>query len=129
MFFNAMNINQLKGRIITEPELKETRTGKLLLVFNLMYFTRQTTNSDGSHTNFIQVEAWEKVAEVNAPHLRKGLEILVNGSIVQKRWSDEAGHARSQFIFSADVINITDLKLMTEDEAAEEAAETVKRAA
>ena len=82
MFFKAMNINQLKGRVVTEPDFKETKNGKSLLVFNLMYFTRQTTDSEGSHANFIQVEAWQKVADIIAPLLSKGLEILVNGTII-----------------------------------------------
>ncbi|MDH4263024.1 MAG: single-stranded DNA-binding protein [Spirochaetia bacterium] len=122
MFFNAMNINQLKGRIVNDPEVKETKTGKKLLTFNLMFFTRQTTDAEGSHTNFIQVEAWQKVAEMYAPYMCRGLEILVNGSIVQKRWSDENGNLKSQFYFTADAINITDLKFSTDQEIQEIAA-------
>ena len=122
MFFKAMNINQLKGRVVTEPDFKETKNGKSLLVFNLMYFTRQTTDSEGSHANFIQVEAWQKVADIMAPLLSKGLEILVNGTIIQKRWTDENGKSRNQFVFSADAINITDLKFSADVEVEEEAA-------
>ena len=119
MFFNAMNICQLKGRIITEPDLKETKTGKKLLTFNFMYFTRQATDAEGSHTNFIQVEAWQKVAEICAPLMTKGSGVVVNGAIVQKRWTDENGHLRSNFIFSADAINITDLKFSSDQEQQE----------
>ena len=122
MFFNAMNINQLKGRIVNDPEVKETKTGKKLLTFNLMFFTRQTTDSEGSHTNFIQVEAWQKVAEMCAPLLTRGLEVLVNGSIVQKRWTDDNGNLKSQFYFTADAINITDLKFSTDLEVQEQVA-------
>ncbi len=122
MFFNAMNINQLKGRIVGEPALKETATGKKLLTFNFMYFTRQTTDAEGSHSNFIQVEAWQKTAEICAPLLAKGLEIVINGSIVQKRWQDENGKNRSNYIFSADAINITDLKFSLEENFEEMAA-------
>lgn len=110
MFFNALNINQLRGRIINEPELKETRTGKKLLVFNLMFFTRQSTDADGSHTNFIQVEAWQKVAENAVDLLEKGSEVIVNGSIVQKRWTDDKGTMKSNFIFSADAISISTMR-------------------
>lgn len=122
MFFNAMNINQLKGRIVSDPEIKETKTGKKLLTFNLMFFTRQTTDAEGSHTNFIQVEAWQKVAEMCGPLLSRGLEVLVNGSIVQKRWTDESGNLKSQFYFTADAISITDLKFATDKEIKDFAA-------
>lgn len=121
MFFNAMNINQLKGRVVGDPILKETATGKKVLTFNFMYFTRQTTDAEGSHSNFIQVEAWQKTAELCAPLLTKGLEILVNGTIVQKRWQDDQGNNRSNYVFNADAINITDLKFSI-DESIEEFA-------
>lgn len=106
-----MNINQLKGRIVNDPELKETKTGKKLLTFNLMYFTRQTTDAEGSHTNFIHVEAWQKVAELCGPHMSRGLDVVVNGALVQKRWTDENGNHRSQFTFTADAITIDTLKI------------------
>ena len=122
MYFNNININQLKGRVVGDPEIKETASGKKLLIFTLMYFTRQTTDAEGSHSNFIQVEAWQKVAEISAPLIVKGLEILVNGTIIQKRWSDEKGKTRSQFIFTADSITITDLKFSISDESEERAA-------
>ena len=122
MFFKAMNINQLKGRVVGDPEFKETKNGKKLLTFNLMYFTRQTTDAEGSHANFIQVETWQKVAEIFAPLLTKGLELLVNGVIVQKRWTDENGKSRSQYVFSAEVINITDLKFSADIDLEEQAA-------
>jgi len=124
MLFNVMNINQLKGKILSDPELKETKNGKKLLTFNFMYFTRQSTHADGSHANFINVEAWQKTAELCAPLLQKGMEVIVNGAVVQKRWNDENGANKSMFIFSAEAISITDLKLAeqflpeTETEAA-----------
>jgi single-strand DNA-binding protein len=117
-----MNINQLRGRIINDPETKETKSGKKLLTFNFMYFTRQTTDASGSHTNFIQVEAWQKVAELCAPHMKRGLDVIVNGSLVQKRWTDENGNLRSQFYFTADAISINDMKFTVEQETMEIAA-------
>ncbi|MES0491768.1 MAG: single-stranded DNA-binding protein [Leptospirales bacterium] len=122
MYYKAMNINQLKGRVVGDPDYKETKSGKKLLTFNFMYFTRQTTDAEGSHTNFIQVEAWQKLADIFAPLLTKGLEIIVNGVVVQKRWTDENGKARNQYVFSADVINITDLKFSADVEIEETAA-------
>ncbi|MDH4200796.1 MAG: single-stranded DNA-binding protein [Spirochaetia bacterium] len=123
MFFNQMNINQLKGRIINEPELRETKTGKKILAFTLMYFTRQSTDAEGSHNNFIQVEAWQKVAEICGPMLMKGLEVIVNGNILQKRWTDENGKMKSNFIFTAEAISISDEKFSSgQQEYAEDAA-------
>jgi single-stranded DNA-binding protein len=118
-----MTFSQIKGKIIGEPELKETKNGKKLLTFNFMYFTRQSTDPEGSHTNFIHVECWQKVAELCAPLVSKGQEVIVNGIYVQKRWTDENGNLRSNFIFNADAINITTEKFVQpEEELVENAA-------
>jgi single-stranded DNA-binding protein len=87
-----------------------------------MYFTKQTTDSEGSHNNFIPVEAWQTTAEIVAPLLSKGLEVIVNGTIIQKRWIDDNGSMKSQFVFSADAINITDLKFSINEDIQTEAA-------
>lgn len=129
MNFTNININQLKGRIVGQPSLKEVSGNKKVLVFTLMYFTRQTTDAEGSHSNFIQVEAWQKVAEVSAPLMVKGLEVLINGSIIQKRWNDNDGKMRSQFIFTADTITITDLKFSISDEDEEKSTSSTSAAA
>ena len=106
---NGMNICQIKGRLVKDPELTETKTGKKLLNFSLAYNSWQTTDSDGSNANFIRVEAWEKIAEIFAPLLKKGVEILVNGAIVQNRWKDPDGNSKSYHKISAGSISITDL--------------------
>ena len=55
-----MNINQLIGRLVRDPEIKETKNNKLVMEFTFAYETKSKTDSSGSHANFIQVEAWEK---------------------------------------------------------------------
>ncbi|MDH5718276.1 MAG: single-stranded DNA-binding protein [Spirochaetia bacterium] len=115
---NSMNINQIKGRIVTDPEVKETTTGKKFLTFNLMYYTRQTTDKDGSHANFIHVEVWEKLAEVFHSILKKGLEVVINGALVQSRWVDKNQNKKSRFHISAETLAVSDLNFEGQKEAA-----------
>ncbi len=109
-----IQICQFKGRLCREPELKMTSSGKKVLNFVLAYNTPQKTDAEGSHSNFIQVEAWEKTAEIFAPLLIKGIEVLVNGNIVQNRWKNKEGQNRSYYKLCADTILITDLKFKSQ---------------
>ena len=106
-----IQFSQLKGRVCKDPDLRMTTTGKQVLTFTLAYNTLQKTDNEGSHSNFILVEVWDKTAEIFHPLLVKGLEILVHGNIVQNRWKDDNGKVRSNYKFCADTILITDFKL------------------
>lgn len=110
-----LNIAQLKGRVINDPEMVETSKGKKLLKFRFMYYTPQTTDKDGSHANFIEVALWEKLAEKYVRYLEKGLEILIAGTFYQNRWEDESGKKHSQFRFSCETVAITDIHFSTEE--------------
>ena len=112
---NEMHICQIKGRLTKDPDLTETKTGKKLLSLSLAYNSLQRTDPDGSNTNFIRVEVWEKVAEIFAPLLKKGVEVLVNGNIVQNRWKDSEGNLKSYHKISAGSISITDLNFRPQE--------------
>lgn len=105
-----MTIHQIKGRIATDPVVKEVGGGKTLLTFVMAYDTPVTTDSEGSHASFIDAEVWEKVAVFFQPYLKKGLEIIVNGYFYQNRWKNADGQNRSKFKFSVNSLSITDLK-------------------
>ena len=106
----SLNINQLQGRLVADPEYKELKNDKKLLTFRFAYDTVQTTDPEGSHSNFISVEAWDKIAEIFSPLLCKGLEVLVSGSLVHQRWKDKEGSPQSRYKFVAQSLNITDMK-------------------
>ena len=106
---NNMHICQIKGRLAKDPEFKETKTGKKLLSFTVAYHTFYSGSTEDENTNFIIVEAWEKLADLFHPLLRKGVEILVNGSMIQNRWKDEQGKTKSYHKLSANHISIVDM--------------------
>ncbi|MDH5716507.1 MAG: single-stranded DNA-binding protein [Spirochaetia bacterium] len=110
MYDNKMQIHQIVGRLTKDPELKETKTGKLILKFNIAYNTRTSTDSEGSHSNFLPVQIWEKAAEKFQPILQKGMKVLVKGELLHKRWKNDEGKIRSQVILNAEDIAIADLK-------------------
>lgn len=104
-----MHICQIKGRLIKDPEFKETKTGKKLLTFTLAYHAFQSEGTEDENVHFIGVEAWERLAELFSPLLRKGVETLVNGSVLQNRWKDDKGKTKSYHKVSANNISIVDM--------------------
>ncbi len=115
---NELNIHQLVGRLVNDPVVKEIKSGKRVMTFNLAYNTMQSTDNDGSHANFISVEAWDKMVDIFEPMLTKGLQIIVNGDLVQNRWVDKDGKKRETFKFVAQAITINDLKFRMPEKAA-----------
>lgn len=122
MFNNKMNIQQFVGRLVKDPTLKTTPTGKLVLNFPFAYNTLTKTDSAGSTANYLDVEAWEKLADYNAPRLKKGMEIIIMGNLIQRRWKDAEGKTRSNFRIVARAISVTDLKRRPEPDYIRKAA-------
>ncbi len=108
MNHNELSFNQLCGRLVADPETITTAGGKTLLKFAMAYKTMRSSDSEGSHTSFIEVEAWGKIVEIYQPLLRKGLQVVVNGELVQRRWKNKEGQRREKFILVASAITITD---------------------
>ena len=105
-----LQIMQVCGRLTKDPELKETPSGKMVMEFTLAYNTYSTTDQSGSHTNFITVEAWEKLAEKYILLIKKGMQIIVKGELVQNRWTNKEGKQLSKMKIVSENIEINDLK-------------------
>lgn len=116
MFVSKFQIHQISGRLVADPEFQETKNGKLLLSFALAYDTYATSDAQGSHANFIQVSAWEKLASAFHGLLKKGMSVIVNGELVQNRWTDKDGKKRSNFVLIASSIYVTKAGKKTQEE-------------
>lgn len=122
MFNDRMSIQQFVGRLVKDPTLKTTTGGKLVMNFSLAYNTANKSDDAGSHTSFLDVEAWEKLADYNAPRLKKGMQVVILGNLVQRRWKDADNKPRSMFRLVARAITVSDLKRRPEPEFVKEAA-------
>lgn len=87
------------GNLTCDPELLYTSQGAALCQFALAV-NRKYTRKDGlkvEEVSFIDVTAWNRVAEASAEYLQKGRLALVSGRLVQDRWEDgETGQRRSK---------------------------------
>ncbi len=100
---------QLSGRIASDVERK-TVNEQTVINFTLLFETVRKTDKEGSHTNFIQVELWGKMAELFYPLLSKGIELIVTGELFQQRWVGTDGKRAQKFSISAQALAISDQK-------------------
>ncbi len=71
-----LNLNKviLAGRLIADPELKQTQSGISVLSFTLAV-NRKKIGDKEQETDFINMVAWRKTAEFVANYFRKGFPI------------------------------------------------------
>jgi single-strand DNA-binding protein len=84
---------QLIGNLGNTPEIKTTETGKKLAKFSLA--TNETyRNAAGDkikETQWHNVVAWGKQVDVIEKYLDKGSEIVVEGRLINRNYTDKNG--------------------------------------
>lgn len=89
------------GKVVQEPELRSTASGKVLLRIRLS--SRNPANKSGGKL-FVDVYAFGKLAEYLSDKLVKGNNVLVDGSIAYREWISSDGSKRSKYEIWADSI-------------------------
>jgi single-strand DNA-binding protein len=67
------------GRLTADPEIKWTQTGSQIANFSIAV-DRQKTKDKEKETDFFNIVAWGKLAEICAQYIKKGKLVLVEGS-------------------------------------------------
>jgi single-strand DNA-binding protein len=93
----------LEGHLTADPQVKTTEKGTPLCTFcvahNRYYKKDEETEKE---TYFIDVEAWDKTAELCRDLALKGTAVRVTGRLKQNRWDDAEGNPRSRILITAD---------------------------
>lgn len=87
----AYNHVTLVGRLTTAPEIRKTQSGKSVTSFNLAV-DRPTREKQ---TDFLNIVAWEHNAEFAARNFKKGQEVLVDGELQSRNYTDRDGNNRT----------------------------------
>jgi len=86
----------LMGNLTKDPEMRYTPGGTGVARFGLAV-NRVYNSSDGEKkedTCFVDIVAWDKLAEVCSEHLAKGRLILVEGRLQYQSWESDDGAPR-----------------------------------
>ena len=121
----GLNKVLLIGRLGHDPEMRYTPSGKPLTKFR-MASDRSWTTADGekkSETEWFNVVAWGKLAEICNQYLKKGKQVYIEGRLHTRRWQDDEGNNHSAVEVIAQEMIMLDSRpgdVMTEEPPAEE---------
>ena len=89
-----MNSIVLMGRLVKDPEVRYTQSGKVVCQFTLAV-DRPFTNQNGQkEADFIPVVVWGKIAEIAGNSLSKGHRALVEGRLQIRNYTAKDGSKR-----------------------------------
>ena len=103
----------LGGRLVADPELKQTQSGIPVCSFRIAVNRRGPRNADQQtqpQADFIDVVAWRQQAEFITRFFRKGSSVCVVGSLQVRQWTDNQNQKRYSTEVVADEINFVDAK-------------------
>jgi len=91
----ALNRVQLIGRLGRDPESKFTPTGKKVAQFSVAVSQRwKASNETKEHTEWVNIEAWERLGEVCQEYLKKGSLIYLEGRLKTDKYEDKEGETK-----------------------------------
>jgi single-strand DNA-binding protein len=85
--FRSYNRVELAGRLVADPDLRYTPSGKAVSRL------RVATN-DTREAQFHDIVIWEQLAETTAETLTKGSKVLVEGRLQTRSWEAADGSKR-----------------------------------
>lgn len=94
--YSLRNKVQLIGNLGKTPEVKKTEGGKKLVKFSVAtdeVFTNQK-GEKVKETQWHNIVAWGKIADVAEKYLDKGSEVAVEGKLITKDYLDKEGSRR-----------------------------------
>lgn len=104
-----MNRVTLLGRLGQQADLRTTAGGQSVANFRLAVSERYRSKDDGpkERTDWITCVMWGRAAEAVAPHLSKGRQVLVEGSLRARSYEAKDGGKR--YVVE---VNVNDLHLV-----------------
>lgn len=88
-----MNIIAIKGRLVRDPEIRQTQSG--VSVTNITVAVDRSYSAGGEkQTDFFDCVFWRQGAEFVSKYFKKGKEIIVTGEMQSRKWQDKEGNNR-----------------------------------
>ena len=103
-----MNRVILIGRLTRDPEIRYTQSGIAVANFSLAVDRRFKNANGEKETDFINVVAWRKQAELIGEYLKKGFMTAVEGSLQMRKYQTREGENRTVYEVMADSVQFLD---------------------
>lgn len=101
-----MDLNKVMiiGRLTRDPEVRTIPSGQTVATFSIAT-NRQWKNQQGeqqSQTEYHNVVAWRRLAEICGQYLSKGRQVYIEGYLQTRSWDDQSGTKRYRTEIVAD---------------------------
>lgn len=90
-----LNVVAIIGRMVKDPELKTTNSGKSVASFRIANDSGYKNADGSSQTNWLDVVAWGKTAEFVCKYFQKGFPIALDGRLQSRTYQDKNGQNRT----------------------------------
>lgn len=109
---SSLNLNKviIAGRITAAPELRQTPNGASVCRFSVAVNQKVYKQGEEQKTDFLDVIAWNKIAEFVCTYFRKGDAICICGRLSKSTWEDKNGNKRSSTEIVAESADFVDSK-------------------
>lgn len=106
-----LNLNRatIIGHSTRDPELRSTPNGQSVANFSVATNRRWTDNQgqDQEETEFHDIVAWGKLAEIASQILSKGNLVYIEGRLQTRSWEGQDGNKRQRTeIIASNIINL-----------------------
>jgi single-strand DNA-binding protein len=94
----SLNRAQIVGNLTRDPELRSTPNGQSVCSFGVAT-NRRWKDKDGNNqdsTEFHDIVAWGKLAEIVSQILHKGNKLYIEGRLQTQRWEGQDGSKRNK---------------------------------
>jgi len=124
MSSGSVNKVILIGRLGKDPEVKYTPSGAAVAKFSLATDEafKDRSGEQQKRTEWHNIVAWNKLAEICGEYLTKGKQVYIEGSIRSRQWEDQAGNKRTAYDIVARDMRMLGSKADTERAAAASSA-------
>ena len=92
-----LNCIVLMGRLVADPELRTTTTGKSVCSFRIAVDRGYVKAGEEKKADFIPVVAWEGTANFVSRYFSKGSMIAVQGQLQSRQYEDNSGAKRTAY--------------------------------
>ena len=108
-----LNCIVLMGRLVADPELRTTTTGKSVCSFRIAVDRGYVKAGEERKADFIPVVAWEGTANFVSRYFSKGSMIAVQGQLQSRHYEDSTGAKRTAFEVNAREVSFCGSKAET----------------
>lgn len=109
-----LNKAMIIGRLTRDPEVRTTPSGTSVANFAVAtnYSWKDQAGNKQDKTEYHDVVAWRKLAEIIGQYLKKGSKVYIEGRLETRSWDDQQGNKKYRTEIIADNMIMLDSKGM-----------------